>query len=98
MWCSAAIDVLFLLDGSHSVGKGSFERSKHFAMAICDALDISPGRVSTSRSCLVSVVSSDRDSALGKRMNQLSVGCGGLRGKWKHGGIDAGISGISQGR
>ncbi|XP_038171717.1 von Willebrand factor A domain-containing protein 2 [Arvicola amphibius] len=45
MWCSAAVDVLFLLDGSHSVGKGSFERSKHFAMAVCDALDISPGRV-----------------------------------------------------
>ncbi|KAK7811705.1 hypothetical protein U0070_023186 [Myodes glareolus] len=44
MWCSAAVDVLFLLDGSHSVGKGSFERSKHFAMAVCDALDISPGR------------------------------------------------------
>ncbi|XP_075830628.1 von Willebrand factor A domain-containing protein 2 isoform X1 [Microtus pennsylvanicus] len=45
MWCSAAVDVLFLLDGSHSVGKGSFERSKRFAMAVCDALDISPGRV-----------------------------------------------------
>lgn len=45
MWCSAAVDILFLLDGSHSVGKGSFERSKHFAVAVCDALDISPGRV-----------------------------------------------------
>ncbi|XP_050003572.1 von Willebrand factor A domain-containing protein 2 [Alexandromys fortis] len=45
MWCSAAVDILFLLDGSHSVGKGSFERSKHFAMTVCDALDISPGRV-----------------------------------------------------
>lgn len=45
MWCSAAVDILFLLDGSHSVGKGSFERSKHFALAICDALDIRPGRV-----------------------------------------------------
>ncbi|CAO2585923.1 von Willebrand factor A domain-containing protein 2 [Lemmus lemmus] len=45
MWCSAAVDILFLLDGSHSVGKGSFERSKRFAMAVCDALDISPGRV-----------------------------------------------------
>ncbi|KAG8517407.1 von Willebrand factor A domain-containing protein 2 [Galemys pyrenaicus] len=43
--CSAALDVLFLLDGSHSIGKGSFERSKHFAITICDALDISPGRV-----------------------------------------------------
>ncbi|KAM5139506.1 von Willebrand factor A domain-containing protein 2 [Callospermophilus lateralis] len=45
MWCSAAMDVLFLLDGSHSIGKGSFERSKHFAITVCDALDISPGRV-----------------------------------------------------
>ncbi|XP_047409254.1 von Willebrand factor A domain-containing protein 2 isoform X2 [Sciurus carolinensis] len=45
MWCSAAVDVLFLLDGSHSVGKGSFERSKHFAVTVCDALDISPERV-----------------------------------------------------
>ncbi|XP_004681048.2 PREDICTED: von Willebrand factor A domain-containing protein 2 [Condylura cristata] len=45
MWCSAALDVLFLLDSSHSIGKGSFERSKHFAITICDALDISPGRV-----------------------------------------------------
>ncbi|XP_012658989.1 von Willebrand factor A domain-containing protein 2 [Otolemur garnettii] len=41
MWCSAAMDVLFLLDGSHSIGKGSFERSKHFAITVCDALDIS---------------------------------------------------------
>nr|BAE26210.1 unnamed protein product [Mus musculus] len=45
MWCSAAVDILFLLDGSHSIGKGSFERSKRFAIAACDALDISPGRV-----------------------------------------------------
>ncbi|XP_012628006.1 von Willebrand factor A domain-containing protein 2 [Microcebus murinus] len=45
MWCSAAVDILFLLDGSHSVGKGSFERSKHFAVTVCDALDISPDRV-----------------------------------------------------
>ncbi|XP_021486656.1 von Willebrand factor A domain-containing protein 2 isoform X2 [Meriones unguiculatus] len=45
MWCSAAADILFLLDGSHSIGRGSFERSKHFAEAVCDALDISPGRV-----------------------------------------------------
>uniref|UniRef100_A0A8C9QKG2 von Willebrand factor A domain containing 2 n=1 Tax=Spermophilus dauricus TaxID=99837 RepID=A0A8C9QKG2_SPEDA len=45
MWCSAAMDVLFLLDGSHSIGKGSFERSKHFAITVCDALDVSPGRV-----------------------------------------------------
>ncbi|NXL87246.1 VWA2 protein, partial [Alectura lathami] len=45
MQCSAPADVLFLLDGSYSVGKGSFERSKHFASKLCDALDIHPGRV-----------------------------------------------------
>ena len=44
--CFAAVDVLFLIDGSHSVGKGSFERSKHFAIMVCDALDINPERVS----------------------------------------------------
>ncbi|OXB62009.1 hypothetical protein ASZ78_006716, partial [Callipepla squamata] len=45
MWCSASVDILFLLDGSYSVGRGSFERSKHFAGKLCDALDIHPGRV-----------------------------------------------------
>ncbi|NXK50218.1 VWA2 protein, partial [Chauna torquata] len=45
MQCSAAVDILFLLDGSYSIGKGSFERSKHFASKLCDALDIHPGRV-----------------------------------------------------
>ncbi|NXY14906.1 VWA2 protein, partial [Atrichornis clamosus] len=45
MRCSASLDVLFLLDGSYSVGKGSFERSKHFAGKLCDALDIHPDRV-----------------------------------------------------
>ncbi|XP_060142317.1 von Willebrand factor A domain-containing protein 2-like [Globicephala melas] len=45
MWCSAVADVLFLIDGSHSIGKGSFERSKHFAITVCDALDINPRRV-----------------------------------------------------
>ncbi|XP_021256307.1 von Willebrand factor A domain-containing protein 2 isoform X2 [Numida meleagris] len=45
MWCSASIDILFLLDGSYSIGRGSFERSKHFAGKLCDALDIHPGRV-----------------------------------------------------
>ncbi|XP_035883224.1 von Willebrand factor A domain-containing protein 2 isoform X2 [Phyllostomus discolor] len=44
-WCSAAVDILFLMDGSHSIGKGSFERAKHFAITVCDALDISPDRV-----------------------------------------------------
>ncbi|KAM6971773.1 von Willebrand factor A domain-containing protein 2-like [Aplochiton taeniatus] len=43
--CSAAIDLLLLLDGSYSVGKGSFERSKHFAAKLLDALDINPDRV-----------------------------------------------------
>ncbi|XP_039093515.1 von Willebrand factor A domain-containing protein 2 isoform X2 [Hyaena hyaena] len=43
--CSAAVDVLFMIDGSYSVGKGSFERSKRFAVMVCDALDISPERV-----------------------------------------------------
>nr|XP_055156499.1 von Willebrand factor A domain-containing protein 2 isoform X2 [Nyctereutes procyonoides] len=45
MQCSAAVDVLFLIDSSHSVGKGSFERSKHFAIMVCDALDINPEKV-----------------------------------------------------
>ncbi|XP_043911869.1 von Willebrand factor A domain-containing protein 2 [Protopterus annectens] len=45
MQCSEAIDVLILLDGSYSIGKGSFERSKHFAYTLCDALDVNPGRV-----------------------------------------------------
>ncbi|NWW86530.1 VWA2 protein, partial [Rhynochetos jubatus] len=45
MQCSASLDVLFLLDGSYSIGKGSFERSKHFAAKLCDVLDIHPGRV-----------------------------------------------------
>ncbi|XP_061102929.1 von Willebrand factor A domain-containing protein 2-like [Conger conger] len=43
--CSAAIDVLLLIDGSYSIGKGSFERSKHFAIKMVDALDINPDRV-----------------------------------------------------
>nr|XP_031538689.1 von Willebrand factor A domain-containing protein 2 [Vicugna pacos] len=45
MWCSAAVDILFLIDGSHSVGKGSFERSKRFAITVCDALDINLRKV-----------------------------------------------------
>ncbi|XP_040291131.1 von Willebrand factor A domain-containing protein 2 [Bufo bufo] len=45
MFCSTPLDVLILLDGSNSVGKGSFERSKHFAVKLCDALDISAERV-----------------------------------------------------
>ncbi|XP_068439890.1 von Willebrand factor A domain-containing protein 2 [Clinocottus analis] len=45
MQCSAAIDILFLMDGSYSVGKGSFERSKHYAIKICQALDVGPDKV-----------------------------------------------------
>ncbi|TNN28803.1 von Willebrand factor A domain-containing protein 2 [Liparis tanakae] len=45
MQCSAAIDILFLLDGSYSVGKGSFERSKHYAIKLCEALDVGPDKV-----------------------------------------------------
>ncbi|XP_057276922.1 von Willebrand factor A domain-containing protein 2 [Pezoporus wallicus] len=45
MQCSASFDVLFLLDGSYSIGKGSFERSKRFTSKLCDALDIHPDRV-----------------------------------------------------
>lgn len=39
------MDILFLLDGSYSVGKGSFERSKHYAIKLCQALDIAPDKV-----------------------------------------------------
>lgn len=45
MQCSAAMDVLFLMDGSYSVGKGSFERSKHYAIKLCQALDTGPDKV-----------------------------------------------------
>ncbi|XP_019327192.1 PREDICTED: von Willebrand factor A domain-containing protein 2 [Aptenodytes forsteri] len=45
MQCSASLDVLFLLDGSYSIGKGTFETSKLFAGKLCDALDIHPDRV-----------------------------------------------------
>nr|DBA14838.1 TPA: hypothetical protein GDO54_004116 [Pyxicephalus adspersus] len=45
MFCSAPLDILFLLDGSNSIGKGSFERSKHFAVRLCDTLDIGADRV-----------------------------------------------------
>nr|XP_057918681.1 von Willebrand factor A domain-containing protein 2 isoform X2 [Doryrhamphus excisus] len=45
MQCSGAMDILFLMDASYSVGKGSFERSKHYAIKLCEALDIGPGKV-----------------------------------------------------
>ncbi|XP_057682874.1 von Willebrand factor A domain-containing protein 2 [Corythoichthys intestinalis] len=44
MQCSAAVDVLFLLDGSYSVGKANFERGKHFALKLCQVLDIRPDK------------------------------------------------------
>nr|XP_038036776.1 von Willebrand factor A domain-containing protein 2 isoform X2 [Anas platyrhynchos] len=40
-----AVDILFLLDGSSSVGSSGFNNSKHFAGKLCDALDIDPDRV-----------------------------------------------------
>ncbi|XP_077482539.1 von Willebrand factor A domain-containing protein 2 isoform X2 [Stigmatopora argus] len=42
--CSAAVDVVFLMDGSYSVGKASFERGKHFALKLCQVLDIRPDK------------------------------------------------------
>ncbi|TSK14749.1 Tudor domain-containing protein 1 [Bagarius yarrelli] len=45
MRCSAAMDVLFLMDGSFSVGKGGFERSRHCVLKLCEALDIGPDTV-----------------------------------------------------
>ncbi|CAL8301444.1 unnamed protein product [Lota lota] len=45
MQCSAPMDVVFLLDGSYSVGKGSFERSRHYAITLSQVLDIRPDKV-----------------------------------------------------
>ncbi|XP_036399886.1 von Willebrand factor A domain-containing protein 2 [Megalops cyprinoides] len=45
MQCSAGVDLLLLMDSSYSVGKGSFERSKHFVLKLCEALDVQPSRV-----------------------------------------------------
>ncbi|XP_007259332.3 von Willebrand factor A domain-containing protein 2 [Astyanax mexicanus] len=45
MKCSAAMDVLFLMDGSYSVGKGGFERSRHCVLKLCEALDVGPDTV-----------------------------------------------------
>lgn len=64
------MDVLFLMDGSHSIGKGSFERAKHFAVTVCDALDINPERVSARLAASVfrmSLVASDRNPILSRR-------------------------------
>lgn len=70
VWCSAAVDVLFLIDGSHSIGKGSFERAKHFAITVCATLDINPERVSASLAVSVfrmSLAASDRNPVLSRR-------------------------------
>lgn len=74
MWCSAAADVLFLMDGSYSVGKGSFERSKHFAITVCDALDISPRKVSASLIVFVlrCLAARDRKPVLSGRVHFLA--------------------------
>ncbi|KAM9817345.1 von Willebrand factor A domain-containing protein 2 [Neosynchiropus ocellatus] len=45
MQCSAAMDILFLMDGSYSVGRGGFERSRHYALKLCQALDVGPEKV-----------------------------------------------------
>ncbi|XP_065118912.2 von Willebrand factor A domain-containing protein 2 [Paramisgurnus dabryanus] len=45
MQCSAAMDILFVMDSSYSVGKGGFERSRHYMLKLCEALDISPDKV-----------------------------------------------------
>ncbi|KAM9426647.1 von Willebrand factor A domain-containing protein 2 [Pholidichthys leucotaenia] len=45
MQCSAAMDLLLLMDGSYSVGKGSFERAKHFVIKLCQALDVGLDKV-----------------------------------------------------
>ena len=45
MQCSARMDVLFLMDGSYSVGKGSFERCKHYTIKLTQALDIAADKV-----------------------------------------------------
>lgn len=82
MWCSAAVDVLFLMDGSHSVGKGSFERSKHFAITVCDALDINPRKVSLSLIVFVlgCLAASDRKPILSGRGHLLACGTRKIKG------------------
>uniref|UniRef100_A0A3Q2G4L3 von Willebrand factor A domain containing 2 n=1 Tax=Cyprinodon variegatus TaxID=28743 RepID=A0A3Q2G4L3_CYPVA len=45
MQCSSVMDILFLMDGSYSIGKGTFERSKHYAVKLCDGLDVAPDKV-----------------------------------------------------
>lgn len=83
------MDVLFLIDGSHSIGKGSFERAKHFAITVCDALDINPERVSVFYCLCVRVfwVANDRNPSRGG--NFLARGTGKTKGAnpgSRHGG------------
>ena len=82
MWCSAAVDVLFLMDGSHSVGKGSFERSKHFAITVCDALDINPRKVSLILIVFVlgCLAASDRKPIVSGRGHLLACGTRKIKG------------------
>ncbi len=40
MQCSAAMDILFVMDSSYSVGKGGFERSRHYVLS-CVRLSMS---------------------------------------------------------
>ncbi|XP_047464895.1 von Willebrand factor A domain-containing protein 2 [Mugil cephalus] len=86
MQCSAAVDVLFLMDGSYSVGKGSFERSKHYAIKLCQALDVGPDKVrvgviqfgSTPR-LEFSLDSCSTKQELKKRMKKVSYRGGGTQ-------------------
>ena len=82
MWCSAAVAVLFLMDGSHSVGKGSFERSKHFAITVCDALDINPRKVSLILIVFVlgCLAASDRKPIVSGRGHLLACGTRKIKG------------------
>lgn len=45
MQCSTAMDILFVMDSSYSVGKGGFERSRHYVLKLCEALDVSKDKV-----------------------------------------------------
>ncbi|KTG35083.1 hypothetical protein cypCar_00018882 [Cyprinus carpio] len=45
MQCSTAMDILFVMDSSYSVGKGGFERSLHYVLKLCEALDVSTDKV-----------------------------------------------------
>lgn len=70
MQCSAAMDILFLMDGSYSVGKGSFERSKHYAIKLCQALDIGPDKV-----CVPSLTSAPSLPPVSHHVSRRSCNC-----------------------